>query len=187
MKRNSIYQIQVAQIWAPSVLLLLVALSAGCVNHQANQPSKSAAALSPPESLSERPKWLVPTGWVAVEPSGVLQVAAFAIPDVSGDTHMTVLKLNNYPYALLANVNRWREQVGLPPVESSFLKDISRPAKTASGDIGTAFQIVGKEKSILAAAFTRGDTTWFFKLIAPNVMAQRQRDSFDYFIGSFHL
>jgi hypothetical protein len=165
----------------------LLALLLGCANRQVNQPSKSSAALSLSKSSPEGPQWLVPKGWVAVEPRGFLQVAAFVIPDVSGDAHVTVLHLTNYTYGLFANVNRCREQVSLPPIDASLFKDVSRPAKTASGDLGTAFRIVGKEKSILFAAFTRGETTWFFKLMAPNALAERQRDAFDYFIDSFHL
>jgi len=153
-----------------------------------NQPSAAMSLKSSPEV----PQWLVPTGWVAVEPvagslTNAFQVLAFEIPDVSGHAHVKVLKLTNYPYALLPNVNRCREQVSLPPIDASLLKDISRPAKTASGDLGTAFQIVGKEKSILFAAFSRGETTWFFKLMAPNALAERQRDAFDFFIRSFYL
>jgi len=156
----------------PIIAALLVSLFIGCSKHS---PTATPA------------KWLVPKGWVAVKHPEPLQVAAFVIPDASGDAHVTVLQLTNYPYALLANVNRCRDQISLPPIDASLLNGVSRPAKTASGDLGTAFRIVGKEKSILYAAFTRGETTWFFKLMAPNALAERQRDAFEYFIDSFHL
>jgi hypothetical protein len=168
----------------PAVLL---ALLLGCANRQLDRRSNSSAALSPAIASPEAPQWLVPTGWVTVEPPGPFQVAAFAILDGSGDAHVFVMALTNYTYGLFANVNRCREQVGLPPIDASILKDNSRPVKTASGDLGTAFRIVGKEKSILFAAFTRGEVTWFFKMTAPNALAERERDAFDHFIGSFRL
>jgi hypothetical protein len=165
----------------------LLALLLGCANRQGNQPSESSAALSSSKSSPEGSRWLVPKGWIAVDHLQPLQVAAFVIPDASGDAHVTVLQMTNYPYGLQANVNRWRAQVGLTPIDADLLKGVSRPAKTASGALGTAFRLVGKEKSILCAAFTRGETTYFFKLMAPNALAERQRDAFEHFIHSFHF
>ena len=140
-----------------------------------------------PQPEPDGSKWLVPSGWIALEPSRGLEIAAFEIPHVSGKVRVAVLRINDYEYGLLPNVNRWRSQIGLGPIEAGALSEISKPVETASGDFGKAFQIIGAEKSILAAAFVRGETSWFFKLIAPNALAELQKDSFDVLIGSFHL
>jgi hypothetical protein len=143
--------------------------------------------MSQPEPAPENGKWVVPSGWIALEPSRGFEIAAFAIPDVSGEGYVAVLRINDYDYGLLPNVNRWRSQIGLGPIETGSLSEISKPVETASGDCGKAFQIIGTENSILAAAFVRGETSWFFKLIAPNALAELQKDSFDVLIASFHL
>lgn len=167
---------------------ILLALLLGCAKGQVNQPSISSPALSSSDSSRRSPQWLVPRGWVAVEPPGILQFATFVIPnDVSGDAIVMVSRITNYTFGLLGNVNRSRAQVSLPPIDEALLKDVSRPVMTASGDSGTAFQIVGKERSILLAHFIRGDTTWYFKLKAPNTLAEEHQEDFDHFIGSFHL
>jgi len=166
--------------------LFLVGLLSGCATGHRTQPPIPEAAVPQPKSESESGKWVVPAGWVPIEPAP-LEVAGFTIPDASGDGRVRVMKLNDYHFPLLANANRCREQIGLGPIDEGSLNEILKPVQTASGEQGKAFQLVGAEKSVLFAAFVRGETTWFFKLTAPNPLAEKQRDSFDQFIGSFHL
>jgi len=165
----------------------LIAFLIGCANRQVSQPSKSSTASPPTKVSREGHQWLVPKGWVPVEPPGPLQFTAYIVPDLANDANVMVFKLDNYNYGILANVNRCHDQVGLPHIDEGSLKDISWPVKSASGERGTAFRIVGKEKSVLFAAFTQGETRWHFKMKAPNALAERQREAFDRFIGSFHF
>ena len=187
MKRSSNHKFRFVQAWLPTFPLLLVGLLPGCATRQANKPLQSEVGLPQPGKVPPEPKWVVPAGWVKAEPSVSFEVARYTIPGADGDGLVKVNKLKDYNYGLLANVNRWREQVGLGFIDSGSLKSISTPTTTASGDSGTAIHIVGAEKSIVAAVFIRGDTTWFIRLIAPNELAELQLDSFDKFTRSFHL
>jgi hypothetical protein len=144
-----------------------------------------AAELKPTSELGND-KCVVPAGWVSTVPAP-LEIISFSIPDAAGDGQAKVMKLNDYQYPLLLNVNRCREQIGSGPIDEYLLNKIWKPVKTTSGEEGKAFELIGAEKSVLFAAVVRGEATWFFKLMAPNNLAWKQRASFYQFISSFNL
>jgi hypothetical protein len=85
---------------------------------------------------------------------------------------------------LLANVNRWRGQVGLPN-----LKDISdqRPALetiTVAGLPGQFVDLSGPKGRILGVIAEADDRTWFFKMKGPDDLVAEQKDAFQTFLRS---
>jgi len=144
-----------------------------------------AAGVKPSSELGNG-KWVVPAGWVSTVPAP-LEVITFAIPDAAGDGQAKVMKVNGNQFPLLPNANRCRQQIGLGLIDQYSLNEILKPVKTASGEQGKAFELIGAEKSVFFAAVVRGESTWFFKLMAPNNLAWKQRDSFYQFISSFYL
>ena len=132
------------------------------------------------------PNWQVPSGWKAAGPKP-MRLASFDIPDAAGNGDVSISKLSGNGGGLLANVNRWRGQVGLAPLEAGALAANSKTVATAGGDSGTWVELVGTEKTILGAIVARGEVSWFFKLTAPAPVAAKNRDAFEQFVRSIRF
>ena len=132
------------------------------------------------------PNWQVPSGWKAAGPKP-MRLASFDIPDAAGNGDVSISKLSGNGGGLLANVNRWRGQVGLAPLEAGALAANSKTVATAGGDSGTWVELVGTEKTILGAIVARGEVSWFFKLTAPAPVAAQNRDVFEQFVRSIRF
>lgn len=145
--------------------------------------SPSAPAAAGRESL---PSWQLPADWVSAG-SKPMRLASFDIPDASGNGDVSISKLNGDGGGLLANVNRWRGQVGLAPLDAAALAGNSKTVTTAGGDRATWVELVGNEKTILGAIVVRDGASWFFKLTAPSAVAGRQSKSFEQFVLSLRF
>ena len=132
------------------------------------------------------PNWQVPSGWKAAGPKP-MRLASFDIPDAAGNGDVSISKLSGNGGGLLANVNRWRGQVGLAPLEAGALAANSKTVATAGGDSGTWVELVGTEKTILGAIVARGEVSWFFKLTAPSAVAAQNRETFEQFVRSIRF
>ena len=132
------------------------------------------------------PNWQVPSGWKAAGPKP-MRLASFDIPNAAGNGDVSISKLSGNGGGLLANVNRWRGQVGLAPLEAGALAANSKAVATAGGDSGTWVELVGTEKTILGAIVARGEVSWFFKLTAPAAVAAQNRDVFEQFVRSIRF
>ena len=129
------------------------------------------------------PNWQVPSGWKAAGPKP-MRLASFDIPDAAGNGDVSISKLNGDGGGLLANVNRWRGQVGLAPLEASALEANSTALTTAGGDRGTWVELKGADKTILGAIVARDGVSWFFKMTAPVSVASQNREAFEKFVRS---
>ncbi len=87
--------------------------------------------------------WIAPDAWVK-EPAGELRYAAYNIGPKDTAAEMTVVRLGGAAGSLVANVNRWRGQLGLKAIAESDLGDyvteqefgdrkVSRVDMTAAG------------------------------------------------------
>lgn len=93
-----------------------------------------------------RPQWDLPADWSLEEGSG-MRFATIAIPTAEKPLEMTVIPLpmteGDTPQYRLSNVNRWRSQLGLPPIEESALEDSTEQISLESGS-GILVELVGK-------------------------------------------
>lgn len=79
--------------------------------------------LSPDEGAE--PKWTLPAGWQQL-PGSQFRFATLRMPDPSGSGKPQEITVSQAGGDMLANVNRWRGQLSLPPVSAS---DLSATAK----------------------------------------------------------
>lgn len=84
---------------------------------------------------------------------------------------------------VLANVNRWRGQLGLSEVAEKDLGSATS-AIEVNGAKATLFEGVGSGKRIVAVILPRGDNTWFFKLLGPESGATAEKATFLTFVQS---
>ena len=82
----------------------------------------------PPAAAAAAPlTWTTPAGWTEATPTEI-RVASFKINQDGKQADVSVIPLGGMAGGDDANVNRWRGQVGLPPVASEELK--KRPSQS---------------------------------------------------------
>lgn len=133
-------------------------------------------------------KYVAPKGWEEDKTPRMMRVMTFFVKEGDKQAEVSVLKLgagNIGP--LLANVNRWRAQVGAPPVESINEKDI--PKVTISGKDAYLFEFAGpneKEptKRMFITLGERGEDVYFFKIMGDAALVATQKEAFNQFLKS---
>ena len=111
--------------------------------------------------------------------------AAFVASDGDQQVEVTVDRMPAGG-SLLANVNRWRRQVGLPPQDEAALRDSVQQLDLA-GQTGEYVQFAGADESILGVIIERDDEAWFVKLKGNKELADAQREPFEAFVRSIRF
>jgi hypothetical protein len=143
-------------------------------------------------SASDLPQWTVPAGWQR-EGDRPMRLATFSIPGAAGErpADLSISSLGGAGGGLLANVNRWRGQLGLSVWTQ---EDVDSQGKSIeiSGVRGTVVEFLGdkslqgeaRKTRILGALIPRGNQTWFFKLSGDDAVVARERENFMGFVQS---
>ena len=138
-------------------------------------------------STEAKPNWEVPSGWKEVS-GGQFLVSKFILPG-GGDapTAVNVSKSPGDGGGLLANVNRWRSQLGLGPVAEADLASQVQSLDLPSGkgtlaDIAGQDARTGKQARLLAVVVPRPSETWFYKLMGDAQVVQHEKDAFMKFV-----
>lgn len=143
-------------------------------------PGMAEAAAAAPE-LS----YAVPEGWEEF-PAQSVRKANFRVADESGRAEVAVTTFPGDVGGLLANVNRWRGQVGLEPVEENALDALIRPT-TISNHRGTLVSLQGPDESILGGILSFHGSTWFFKMQGATGTVNAQADAMEAFLASISI
>jgi hypothetical protein len=105
------------------------------------------------------------------------------VTDGSSRAEVTITGLPGGAGGKVANILRWRDQVGLPPAkEADILKDVQRIK--AAGVDADYVDLVGKSR-ILGVILPLGQVTWFVKMTGPPDLVGREKTNFERFIRSF--
>lgn len=145
--------------------------------------------LGPGEGGSEKPAWQVPAGWQEQAPTA-MRLASFKVSGENGaKADISVFKLGGIAGGLLANVNRWRGQIGLTPVDQAGLDKLVT-TQTINGaavslvDMAGQSTESGNKERLLAAVVPRGDSTWFYKMLGDPNLVEQQKPAFVQFVES---
>jgi len=146
----------------------------------ANAPSAEPAA-EPQAPIS----WTVPSGWKQM-PGSQMRFATFQVSDANPNAQLTVIPLGPESGSLLPNLNRWEQQLGLPPSSETEapkkVVEVKLPDATAY-----TVDLANKQERMLAAIIPHADRIWFFKLVGPAANVSPQKENFDAFIKSIHF
>lgn len=132
-------------------------------------------------------QWTAPAHW-REKPPGSVRKGSYDIP--GNDGAVADLAITAFPGqtgGLFANVNRWRGQIGLPPIRPEQLDETVEHLETAAFRIdvvdmlGTAN---GQPTRVLGAIVPHGNETWFFKLTGPDALVTAEREHFRAFLQS---
>ena len=112
----------------------------------------------------------------------IVHQAAFEIAEADRRATITVDRMPAMG-TLLLHVNRWRGQVGLKPVTTEQLDELSQSLEI-DGTPAESLTLIGAEQTILAVVVQRGNETWYFKLMGDNELADREQENFEAFVTS---
>jgi len=140
---------------------------------------------APPQialTQSARPKglrWTAPKGWTEIPGTG-MRVASFELPEGPGKAEVTVVALPGDVGGELANVNRWRGQIALPPVDETDLPAARSAVRSRLGNIFVYdFTGAGEKKTRLVAGMIKvSGTMWFFKLMGDEAAVAAAKPAF---------
>jgi hypothetical protein len=134
-------------------------------------------------------EWDKPAAWTEQPPSQMrLGSYAFVAAD-GGKADVSISTLVDAGGGLLANINRWRGQVGLAPVAEADLSTTAQQTRIA-GQVGWLVDIAGTPAGgsgvtrIIGAIVPVSGTSWFFKMIGPDAVVASQREAFNQLIAS---
>lgn len=157
-------------------------------------PGAMAPAMQMPAGGQPSLHWETPEGWQEEAPSA-MRTANFTLPSIPGaECYLTVLPGDGG--GVLANVNRWRGQMSLPPITQAELDALPRKpmlggeAAFAVLD-GTFGGMRGEQKSenyrMLGAALVQDGSAYFAKLTGPADQVAGEEAHFDAFLASLHV
>ncbi len=129
--------------------------------------------------------WKAPADWQAM-PAIAMRKATYSIPgEGAARAELSITAFPGDVGGELANLNRWRGQIQLPPLAESDLA----AAVTRTDQNGLHFAVVdfaGKSAAgaqrILGAIVPFNGATWFFKLTGPDALVENQKAAFETFL-----
>lgn len=132
--------------------------------------------------------WDAPAGWTA-GPARPMRKATLLIPGEAGgpSSELAVTAFPGDVGGNLANVNRWRQQLGLPPIAQSELGSALQHIDVGPLHIDVV-ELAGPAtppavpQRVLGAIVPHAGSTWFFKLTGPDPLVARQREAFFAFV-----
>ncbi|MFU8827965.1 MAG: hypothetical protein ACNA8P_00865 [Phycisphaerales bacterium] len=154
-----------------------------------DQPSDSELPESPPAPAGEEPRpradgepWVLPQGWVVVPGERPMRLATVEAPDPDGPVEVAITRFPGRVGGDLANVNRWRGQMGLGAIGENELEAmLSR--FVAPGFEGYEVRVEGEQMHMLASGVYEidADQTWFVRAtVRPEVADRLEADVFTF-------
>ena len=149
-------------------------------------PDKENALIKMSENL--KLSWEKPESWI--ETSGhEMRLVSYNVPFSNGIGDLSVITFEGSSGGVEANVNRWRQQIGLELLNSSEIKESSM---NMDGKLGKYefFKLVNEknpDSAILSAIFQLETSTLFVKLSIDSTGIEETENDFITFCKSIHL
>ncbi|MBI4248660.1 MAG: hypothetical protein HY611_04085 [Elusimicrobia bacterium] len=151
-----------------------------------NAPMAAPAATTAASEVA----WKAPSGWKE-EPASGMRRASFSVQGDDGlAADVSVVNLPGSAGGLLQNINRWREQIALPPLSEKELASHLQKTASAAGtvqwvDFVSSAPLEGKHKRrVLAAVLEQSGQSWFFKMSGDDPAVAAGRPDFIRFLES---
>jgi hypothetical protein len=159
-----------------------------------NAAPASAPTSSPGGNMANTPvttasgpalTWTAPTHWTA-KPAGAMRKGSYTIkaPGIEGEADLSITAFPGDVGGELANLNRWRGQIQLPPIGQAEIESTTQHVDRNGLHI-TVVDMAGPGAGamrILGAIIPHGGATWFFKLMGPDAIVVKEKAAFTAFI-----
>lgn len=157
----------------------------------ATTSASTADATKPPmpagPMAADRPqiKWQVPAGWTETPPSA-MRYASFAAEQGGEKADISIVTFPGDGGGDLNNVNRWRQQIGLEPIDAKGLE--SMKTDVHAGDVHIdVVDMTGSSGRVLAAWLRQNGNAWFFKMTGPTALLEQEKPKFTAFLESLRF
>jgi len=146
----------------------------------ATHPSNQGHAAQPADARGVT--WTLPQNWSEITNPSPMRIATIK----AADAEMIASRLNAKGWGnLIDNINRWRGQTGLPPID-----EVSKQPSTTTGINGhtwTTYDISGPQKRMIVSYVDNGESVWFFRLGGTSDAVEAQKTSLDSFLKSIQF
>ena len=157
-----------------------------------NTNAPTPPSIKPPQGAPLQ--YTLPAGWKE-KPLSPMRLASFkAIAPNGKETDVSVVSLPGIAGGDLANVNRWRGQVNLGPIDEDTLAKTAGHVQ-ANGHDYLVVDLVsdapmgenGEKQRILAAILDEGERSWFIKMMGEDAAVAAQKSAFTDFLRSLKI
>jgi hypothetical protein len=140
-----------------------------------------------PAAVTSTLDWTLPKGWSESRAAGVRY--ATLKPATPGRVDVSVVVLPGPAGGELANVNRWRGQIGLPVIDERALAKARSSIESPAGAVSVyEFVSDGDKKSrLLAAILVSEKSTWFIKMLGDESPVASARGDFIHLLRSLRF
>jgi hypothetical protein len=141
-------------------------------------PGPPGSAMPPPElpAGSSRPAWSLPPRWTQEAGGSAMRYATLKAP-VAGKVDVSVTVLPGDAGGELANVNRWRNQIGLPPLDGAGLAAARKQVRTGAGAI-SLYDFASADRRLIAGLALVDGNSWFVKMTGEAAAVGQARGDF---------
>jgi len=166
--------------------ILTGAMSAGA-SSAAGANSSNMASTTVPTADGESLTWTAPENWKA-KPASAMRKGSYAVVGEGGaEADMSITAFPGDVGGELANLNRWRSQLELPPLNENKMAEVV--TRLDQNDLHFAVaEFVNhqgaKPTRIVGALVPYAGATWFFKLMGPEALVAREKPTFFAFLQS---
>jgi hypothetical protein len=157
--------------------------------HAAGDPHAAPPQAQAGDHSREGLDFTLPDGWRELSPSG-MRVVNLEV----GRSQCYVIQLGGAGGGLEMNLNRWRGEVGLPPLDADGVAALERvpalgqeaPLLEVTGTYKGMGGPQGEDSRVLGVPVIRTGTSLFIKMVGPDQEVLAQRESFLTFVASLH-
>ena len=154
-------------------------------SYRAPKEPQSGSTASPEAAAQKGIEWTTPKGWREVAPTD-MRVGSFLVDGKKGlSADVSIVMLGGPAGGELANVNRWRGQLGLAAItEAELPKQSVKIAPGGRPMLMSNFVTPGPvidtryKKRLLAVTYARGGGTWFFKMMGEDALVASLEPAF---------
>lgn len=142
-------------------------------------PAAAPSMASTPVATAEGAglSWTAPASWTSKAASSMRR-GTFVIKGADGtEAELAITAFPGDVGGDLANVNRWRGQLSLPPIPAGEL-EAALSRFTANGLNFAVVDLSAGPQRILGAIVPHAQSTWFFKLTGPDALVTREKPAF---------
>jgi hypothetical protein len=135
---------------------------------------------APPSSEKPQIQWDIPQGWSSA-PASAMRYASFAAEKNGEKADISVVTFPGDGGSDADNINRWRQQIGLGPVDS--VDALIVPQHAGALHFSTV-DMAGPTARVLAGWTRHDGRAWFFKLTGPPAVVEQEKSNFAAFLQS---
>ena len=143
---------------------------------------------APSAASDAEPKWSAPTNWTETTPGPMVRKSFSITGEPGQNAVVSISVLTGEGGGMLANVNRWRGQLSLPPIAEDALPKVTAsvdaPGRKATMVDFTGTDAASQPTRMVVVSVPRGGETWFYKLTGPGPVVDREKDAFVKFVQS---